>query len=118
MSNTAKIARPFGLLLSSMRSIVRATRPIKPTLMSVVDDGAIGELITAVGNRQLAGESTSLRQLHKIMEIEQSQALRLASKLVEEGLAELSPAIHDRFESEITLKQPLLRAVRAENRTD
>ncbi|MEM8726492.1 MAG: hypothetical protein AAGE86_13325 [Pseudomonadota bacterium] len=71
----------------------------------------------AVHARELAGETTTLRQLHQVTNISQATALRVVYDLEDAGAFEIEPDEWDRFASRIaltkTMRDEMERASRA-----
>jgi hypothetical protein len=66
-------------------------------------------LIEAVDHRSAQGERTTLRDLHRLLDVPQPIALRLAHQLQNDGVAEIEADLADAFASVITLS-PAMRA--------
>lgn len=60
-------------------------------------------MIEAIRQREAEGRTTTLRQLHCVLDISQPTALRLAHLLAHEGLVRIEENLSDRFESAICL---------------
>ena len=63
-------------------------------------------LIEAIGQRQLNGEMTTLRDLHRILDVSQPLALRAAARLEKQGIATITRNLADAFASEIKVPAP------------
>jgi DNA-binding MarR family transcriptional regulator len=60
-------------------------------------------MIEAIRQREAEGCTTTLRQLHCLLDISQPTALRLAHLLAREGVVRIEENLSDRFESAICL---------------
>ena len=63
-------------------------------------------LIEAIGQRQINGEVTTLRDLHRILDVSQPLALRAADRLEKQGIATITRNLADAFASEIDVQLP------------
>lgn len=57
----------------------------------------------AIYLRDSRGDSTTLRQLHRISDLSQPEALRIVAQLEREGLVHVTRDIHDALESRVKL---------------
>ena len=57
----------------------------------------------AIYHREMAGRSTSFRQLHHIVDLTQPEALKMVNQLRADGMVEIEQNVHDALESTITL---------------
>ncbi len=73
-------------------------------------------LAAAIYDREVAGITTTLRHLHKISDLTQSQALKVVSKLEQEGLVRIDDDTKDAFESVVTITPALRQQLTAEAR--
>ncbi len=64
-------------------------------------------LIDAISRRQTRGEATTLRDLHRLLDVVQPVALRLAYRLEREGLVLVEEDATDAFAASITVIDPL-----------
>ncbi len=67
-------------------------------------------------NRQLGGEETTLRQIHKFSGLDQPQALNLVAQLEREGVVEIERNLNDAFESIVSLNEDSVRRMRRTKR--
>lgn len=65
-------------------------------------------LIDAVSHRKAQGQSTTLRDVHKLLGIGQPVALRLMRRLENEGVARIEPNLSDAFAAEISISSAIL----------
>ncbi len=65
----------------------------------------MAQVTTAVHQRQMAGMATTLRQLHRISELSQPEALTVIADLERAGIVEINRNLADAFESTITLTE-------------
>jgi len=64
----------------------------------------IAALMTeAIHKRESEGHPTTLRQLHRMLDIAQPTALRIAHLLAREGVVQIDENMSDRFESSVRL---------------
>jgi len=63
------------------------------------------EVAQALHVRQSNGEQTSLRQLHRICDLNQAEALNVIAQLENEGTVHIERDINDAFESRVTLSE-------------
>ncbi len=63
------------------------------------------QMISALHSRQLAGRVTSLRQLHKICDLSQPEALTAITELEDAGIVLIKRNVADAFESTVVLTQ-------------
>lgn len=91
--------------LSALRSCVNRLRvrrkPQKAAVVQSHDEPMI--IANAIHHRERAGEVTKLRDLHKISELSQSDALKAIAVLEKAGMVEVSDNTHDAFESAVSL---------------
>jgi DNA-binding MarR family transcriptional regulator len=69
----------------------------------------MAQVTSAVHQRQLAGMTTTLRQLHTATELDQPVALNLVAELERAGIVIIDRNIGDAFESTITLSEEARR---------
>lgn len=62
-------------------------------------------MTSAIHGREITGQTTTLRQLHRIAELTQPEALTVVAKLERAGLVEIDHNVGDRFESTISLTE-------------
>ena len=67
------------------------------------------EVAQALHARQRNGEQTSLRQLHRICDLNQAEALNVIAQLENEGTVQIERDINDAFESRITVSEAASR---------
>lgn len=65
-------------------------------------------LVDAVQYRQTRGQTTTLRDLHSLLDIPQPVALRIAHKLQEVGVLEIESNMTDAFASTVTVSDTIL----------
>lgn len=65
----------------------------------------MAEMAAALHSRETGGETTTLRQLHKIAELTQPEALTIVDRLERAGLVAIDHNVGDRFESTISLTE-------------
>lgn len=63
----------------------------------------MAELVQVLRTRELAGSTTTLRQLHKVSDLTQPEALRVVAALEKAGLVVVEHDLADAFESLVTL---------------
>ena len=63
------------------------------------------ELVLAIRNRELNGQTTSLRQLHNICDMTQQQALAVLSQMCIANIASIEQNVSDEFESLVVLSE-------------
>lgn len=75
------------------------------------DEAAVrmAEMAAVLHSRETGGEVTTLRQLHKIAELTQPEALTIVDRLERAGLVEIAHNVGDRFESTISLTEATRR---------
>ena len=73
-------------------------------------------LAAAIYDRETAGLATTLRHLHKISDLTQSEALKAVSKLEQEGLVTIEDDTKDAFESVVTITPALGQQLSADAR--
>lgn len=73
----------------------------------VRDTGAMDmpEITTAIHLRQRAGHVTTLRQLHKVCELTQPEALTVIAELEHAGIVLIEHNVADAFESTVSLTE-------------
>ena len=59
----------------------------------------------AIYHRESAGDTTTLRQLHRIVELAQPEALQLINALQSEGVVDIHENVHDALESTVRLTE-------------
>ncbi len=69
------------------------------------DDLLGRRLVDAIYYRQERGEETTLRTLHRILDVVQPVALRLAYRLQTEGVIEIESDADDAFAARITITE-------------
>lgn len=78
-----------------------------PRKNGTVDDGPTSStphtLLEAIALRQSNGTPTNLRDLHKVIDVDQRVALRWATELEAEGCLKIDYAVHDRLASPVEL---------------
>ena len=84
-----------------LRGALRVTRPSEAT--EGAPTGKTALLAHAIYRRENSGLTTSLRQVHHIVDIGQPEALRLMRELEADGKAIITYDIHDALESQIKL---------------
>ena len=85
-----------------------ALRRKKPTAQNRLTI-RMAQVTSAVHQRQLAGMTTTLRQLHTATELDQPVALNLVAELERAGIVVIDRNIGDAFESTITLSEEARR---------
>ncbi|MCK0128448.1 hypothetical protein [Erythrobacter sp. F6033] len=75
---------------------------------SLVEPAAV---VRAIYQRERAGVSTNLRQLHTLTEMPQTKALRAVSGLERSGFANIESNMHDALESVVTLNDEMRAAL-------
>ena len=63
----------------------------------------MAQVTSAIHARELAGDTTSLRQLHKVTQLSQPEALSLVNQLEQAGIVVIEENLSDAFESKIHL---------------
>ncbi len=76
---------------------------------SALEVAAVAALLGGVYSRECAGQSTSLRQVHRVAGLTQTAALNLISRLQDDGMITIISALHDEFESRIELTEKAKR---------
>ena len=71
-----------------------------------VPSEAAAIITQTVYKRELAGHSTSLRQIHRLAELSQPDALRIVGALEKQGMLSIEADLHDALESRIVLTRP------------
>ena len=94
--------------LRLMRSLIARVTPDEPCRAPeppLREGGVVlAALMTdAVRQRELQGLSTSLRQLHRVLDVSQPAALRIAHMLSREGVLCIEEDLSDRLESTVRL---------------
>ena len=69
-------------------------------------------LVEAVEHRRSAGQITTLRDVHELLETPQPVALRIVQKLEADGVVQIERDIADAFASVVTVKPPVANRLR------
>lgn len=94
---------------------LRKPRPVPGSIVASRPNN--GEILTsAIHLRESAGQTTTLRHLHKISDLSQSEALKAIAELENSGLVNVSNNTHDAFESEVSLSQEMRDRIEAKSR--
>ncbi len=70
---------------------------------NALEVAAAATLLSGVYSRECSGQSTNLRQVHRVAGLTQSAALNLIARLQDDGMITIISALHDEFESRIEL---------------
>ena len=65
----------------------------------------MAQITSAIHARTIRGEGTTLRQLHKISNLEQPQALNVVTELERSGVVQIDRNMSDAFESLVSLTE-------------
>ncbi len=82
-------------------SALRRRKPVGQNKLTI----QMAQVTSAVHQRQLAGMTTTLRQLHTATALDQPAALNLVAELERAGIVIIDRNIGDAFESTITLSE-------------
>ncbi len=97
MSQEDKARLPFANMEARNPA---ATSPIKA---NEPNDVLSARLVDAIHHRQSNGEATTLRDLHRLLDVVQPVALRLAYRLQDAGVAEIESDATDAFAAKIII---------------
>lgn len=76
-------------------------------------DPNVAATVAALWQREIAGQSTSLRQVHLLAHIEQPAALGALRELEWQGMVAIEDDIHDALESRISVTDPMRARMQA-----
>ena len=91
----------FNALKSCVDRIRALRKPQPESAVASLDHHMI--IANAIHHRERDGKATTLRDLHKISELSQSDALKAVSVLERAGMVVVSDNTHDAFESAVSL---------------
>ncbi|MEL7446625.1 MAG: hypothetical protein AAGK02_12575 [Pseudomonadota bacterium] len=97
------MARAGAIKKAVCARVYRWRKTKRPLSEAPIADVAL--IMQAIHHRHRAGKTTSLRQLHKIANVPQPEALRLARRMEREGVAFIERNSVDAFESHIALSE-------------
>jgi len=108
--------QPFRTLLAFIGRAEACRKADPPLRESGIVLAAL--MTEAIHRREVAGHHTTLRQLHRLLDIAQPTALRVAHLLAREGVVQIDENMSDRFESFVRLSpetQARFAALNSEN---
>lgn len=97
----------MAILRTAKSYIDRLKNALNPSRPKQSDPVAarMAQLTSAIYARECEGEETTLRQLHKISDLSQPEALNTVSALERAGIVKIDTSLTDAFESLVVLTE-------------
>lgn len=102
----------FGTLAAALMNRLARTRA-KPSAGFGAYDAEVDLVARAIRDRELAGMTTTLRQLHEVCDLTQAAALKAVGELEQTGMLEIEYEMHDALDSKVILTDPMCTVMRA-----